>query len=114
MTTIVFALPLGYFLTNQVIHRREVFGAAIVVLGLAIFTVVGDEPAGTTTHPRASGPSPSQRSGVARRLFVLGGRGTLDRKAALYGVCAGVLFGLSASLCKPTMEIFGDSGVGRC
>ncbi len=45
-------------------------------------------------------------------LFVLGGRGTLDRKAALYGACAGVLYGLSASLCKPTVEIFGDSGLG--
>src|SRR5262249_34597352 len=38
VTTIVFALPLGYFLTSQVIHRREVLGAAVVVLGLAIFT----------------------------------------------------------------------------
>ena len=41
VTTIVFALPLGYFLTNQVIHRKEVFGAIVVVLGLAVFTVVG-------------------------------------------------------------------------
>src|SRR5919109_4301791 len=28
VTTIVFALPLGYFLTSQEIHRREVLGAA--------------------------------------------------------------------------------------
>ena len=46
------------------------------------------------------------------RRIVLGGRGSDSRKAALYGVCAGVLFGLSASLCKPTMEILGDDGVG--
>ncbi len=44
-------------------------------------------------------------------LIVLGGRGSLGRKAALYGAAAGILFGLSASLCKPTVEIFSDDGV---
>ena len=48
---------------------------------------------------------------VAVVLLVMGGRGSATRKAALYGACAGVLYGLSASLCKPTVEIFGDSGV---
>jgi hypothetical protein len=33
------------------------------------------------------------------------------RKAALYGASAGVLFGLSASLCKPTVEILDNDGV---
>src|SRR3954447_6373105 len=45
VTTIVFALPLGYFLTAQHVGRREVIGAIVVVLGLAVFTIVGD-PAG--------------------------------------------------------------------
>ena len=51
MTTIVFALPLGYFLTSQVIHRKEVFGAAVVVLGLAVFTVVGQAADGRDNAP---------------------------------------------------------------
>jgi hypothetical protein len=34
------------------------------------------------------------------------------RKAALYGACAGVLYGLSASLCKPTVEILNADGIG--
>src|SRR5918994_5508162 len=51
VTTIVFALPLGYFLTNQVIRRHEVVGAAVVVLGLAVFTVVGDAADGVDNAP---------------------------------------------------------------
>ena len=33
--TIVFALPLGYFLTGQHVGRKEIAGAAVIVLGLA-------------------------------------------------------------------------------
>src|SRR5262249_11700520 len=50
--------------------------------------------------------------GVAAALLVMGGKGSLVRKAGLYGACAGVLYGLSASLCKPTVEILGDDGIG--
>ena len=42
VTTIVFALPLGYFFTSQEINRREIGGAVVVVLGLAAFMVIGD------------------------------------------------------------------------
>ena len=112
VTTIVFALPLGYFLTNQAIHRSEVLGAAVVVFGLAVFTVVGDAADGVDNAPGSEWAIAFVAfSLVAAAAFVLGGRGSASRSAALYGVCAGVLFGLSASLCKPTMEILGDDGV---
>ena len=45
VTTIVFALPLGYFLTKQHVGRREVIGAIVVLCGLALFVYFGD-PAG--------------------------------------------------------------------
>ncbi len=51
VTTIVFALPLGYFLTRQVVGRREILGAAVVVLGLAVFTVFGDPAGGNDDAP---------------------------------------------------------------
>ncbi len=112
MTTIVFALPLGYFLTNQVVHRKEVWGAAIVVLGLAIFTVVGDAATGNDNAPADEWAIALVVFSLAAvALIVAGGRGTALRKAALYGAAAGVLFGLSASLCKPTMEILDASGL---
>src|SRR5262249_5978303 len=49
---------------------------------------------------------------IAGVLLMLGGKGSLTRKAGLYGACAGVLYGLSASLCKPTVAILGDDGIG--
>ena len=113
VTTIVFALPLGYFLTKQVIRRNEAVGAAVVVLGLAIFTVVGDAAEGLDNAPAGEWAiAVILFSLVAVAAFIAGARGPASRAAASYGVCAGVLFGLSASLCKPTMEILGDDGVG--
>jgi drug/metabolite transporter (DMT)-like permease len=112
VTTIVFALPLGYLLTNQVVHRREVLGAAIVVLGLAIFTVVGDAADGNDNAPGNEWAiALVVFSAVAFALIVAGRRGTPLMRAALFGASAGVLFGLSASLCKPTMEILDDGGM---
>jgi drug/metabolite transporter (DMT)-like permease len=113
VTTIVFALPLGYFLTSQTINRREVLGAGVVVLGLAIFTVVGDAADGNDNAPANEWAVAVLVFGlVAALLIVLGNRGSIVRKAGLYGACAGVLYGLSASLCKPTVEILGDDGIG--
>ena len=112
VTTIVFALPLGYLLTSQVVHRREIAGAAIVVLGLAVFTGVGEAAEGNDNAPASQWAVAVIVFGAAAGvLLYLGGRGAASRKAALYGACAGVLYGLSASLCKPTVEILSDGGV---
>jgi drug/metabolite transporter (DMT)-like permease len=112
VTTIVFALPLGYFLTNQSVDRREIVGAGVVVLGLAVFTVVGQAAEGNDNAPAGEwAVAVVVFSLIAGALLVMGGRGSVVRKAALYGASAGVLFGLSAALCKPTVEILGDSGV---
>lgn len=112
VTTIVFALPLGYFLTNQEVHRREIAGAAIVVFGLAVFTLAGDAADGNDNAPAREWAIAVLVFGViAGVLLFLGRHGRASRKAALYGACAGVLYGLSASLCKPTVEILSDGGV---
>lgn len=112
VTTIVFALPLGYLLTSQVVHRKEILGAVVVVFGLAVFMVVGDAADGVDNAPASEWAiAVAVFSAIAVVLLVLGGRGTGPRKAGLYGACAGVLYGLSASLCKPTVEIYGDSGL---
>jgi drug/metabolite transporter (DMT)-like permease len=51
VTTVVFALPLGYFLTSQRVGRREVVGAAVIVLGLALFAIFGDPAGGREDAP---------------------------------------------------------------
>ena len=45
-------------------------------------------------------------------LLVFGGRGGLTVRAAVYGTVAGILFGLSASLTKPTLDYL-HAGVGE-
>jgi drug/metabolite transporter (DMT)-like permease len=113
VTTIVFALPLGYFFTAQAINRREILGAVVVVLGLAVFMGVGDAAEGNDNAPAKEWAAAVIVFGaIAAVLIVMGNRGSIVRKAGLYGACAGVLYGLSASLCKPTVEILGDDGFG--
>jgi hypothetical protein len=110
VTTIVFALPLGYFITAQHVGPREILGAVVVVAGLAVFTLVGD-PAGG----RPNAPNGQWAIAIAvilvlvGVLLTLGGSGSLERKAGMYGGAAGLLYGLSASLWKPSAEMI-DSG----
>ena len=103
--TVVFALPLGYFLTSQHVGRTEVLGAAVIVAGLAMFTIFADPAGGVDDAPASDwAVLLVLLCGLAVVLMFLGGRGSLTRKAATYGLAAGVLFGLSASLAKPTVE----------
>jgi drug/metabolite transporter (DMT)-like permease len=105
VTTVVFALPLGYFLTKQRVGRSEVVGAGVIVIGLALFAIYGD-PAGG----RENAPGDEWAVAIAvitafcAVLLLFGGSGGLSTKAAVYGTVAGVLFGLSAALTKPTLE----------
>ncbi|HXY85519.1 MAG TPA: DMT family transporter [Gaiellaceae bacterium] len=103
VTTIVFALPLGHYLTGQTVSGRQIVAAAIVVAGLTLFTVVGK-----AAHGNDDAPSWQWAIAIvvlslaAAALVVVGGRGSLARKAASFGACAGLLYGVSASLWKPT------------
>ena len=104
VTTVVFALPLGYFLTNQVVGRFEVVGSAVIVLGLALFAIFGDPAGGKENGPGSEWAIAIAVLGlVSAVLLLFGERGGLTAKAAVYGTVAGILFGLSASLTKPTL-----------
>ena len=112
VTTVVFALPLGYFLTRQHVGRREVLGAAAIVVGLALYALFGDPAGGRDNAPGGEWAIAIVVLGaVSGALLAFGGRGGLTLKAAVYGTVAGILFGLSAALTKPTVEMLHD-GVG--
>jgi drug/metabolite transporter (DMT)-like permease len=103
--TIVFALPLGYVLTSQHVGRNELIGAAVIVVGLALFALFGDPAGGRENAPGSEWAIAIALLGaVCVALLLLGGRGSLTMKAAVYGTVAGILFGLSAALTKPTLE----------
>jgi drug/metabolite transporter (DMT)-like permease len=105
VTTIIWALPLGYFLTNQVIAIRHVVGAGIVVAGLAVFASVGDPAAGVDDAPGSTWLAAFLvLAAVCAGLLLFAGRGGLGLKAAVLGTTAGVLYGVSATLMKPVVE----------
>ena len=113
VTTIVFALPLGHFLTQQAVDRRQIVAAGLVVVGLAVFTVVGNAAQGNDDAPSWEWAVAIVVLGTAAAvLAAIGGRGSLARKAGTYGACAGLLYGLSASLWKPTSASFSSGGLG--
>jgi drug/metabolite transporter (DMT)-like permease len=105
VTTVVFALPLGYFLTKQHVGRRELVGAAAIVMGLALFALYGDPAGGSENAPDDEWAiAIAVIAGVSAVLLMFGDRGGPGMKAAVYGTVAGILFGLSAALTKPTLE----------
>jgi len=113
VTTVVWALPLGYFLTQQAIGLREVFGAAIIVVGLALFASFGDPAAGVNNAPASDWAAAILVICAACvALLIFANRGSLSMKAALLGTVAGLLYGLSATLMKPVVEGLHTEGVG--
>jgi drug/metabolite transporter (DMT)-like permease len=111
VSSVVFVLPLGYFLTNQRVGRREVSGAIAIVLGLGLFVVFGDPAGGKTNASDAQwAVTIVLIVALCAGLLVFGSRG-LSRKAAIYGTVAGILFGLSSSLAMPTLDYLHE-GVG--
>jgi drug/metabolite transporter (DMT)-like permease len=110
VTTVVFALPLGYFLTRQHVGRREVVGAVVIIVGLGLFVYFGD-PAGGNENASNSqwAITIGLLSVLSVLLLVFGGAGGLSMRAAVYGTVAGVLFGLSSALTKPTLDFLHES-----
>lgn len=106
VTTVVFALPLGYLITQQEVGRREVAGALVVVLGLALFAIFGQPSSGNDNAPNDEWAIALGIVVVLSSfLFVLGRRSEGSREAAYLGVVSGILFGTSACLVKPSVEM---------
>jgi hypothetical protein len=111
VTTIIWALPLGYFLTNQTVTRRHGLGAAIVVVGLAVFASVGDPAGGVDDAPTSDWISAYLVIAIlCCGIILFGHRGGAGAKAAVYGAIAGVLYGVSAVLMKPVVERLHSEG----
>lgn len=110
VTTLVFALPLGHWITQQHVTSRQVLGALVVVGGLAMFIALGDPGEGVDTAESwelvAAIAVVLAGSAV---LLVIGNRMAPAHKAAVFGAVAGALFGLSATFDKPT---FSQAGFG--
>jgi drug/metabolite transporter (DMT)-like permease len=112
VTSVIWALPLGYYMTGQVITRRLVIGAGVIVAGLAIFASFGDPAAGVDNAPASDWIASILVIGaICAALLLFANRGNLTARAATLGTIAGVLYGLSATLMKPVVESLHTVGV---
>ena len=109
VTTVVFALPLGYFLTRQHVGRRDVVGAAVIIIGLGVFVYFGDPAGGNENASNSQWAIAIALLSVLSVLLLVFGNGGLSMKAAAYGTVAGILFGLSSALTKPTLDYLHES-----
>jgi drug/metabolite transporter (DMT)-like permease len=106
VTTIVWALPLGHWLTHQHVAPRQVLGAVVVVIGLALFVLVGDPDAGVDTAQTRSLLIAAAiiAATVVVLLLWLRTKSSPALRAAVLGICAGLLYGLSATFAKPVIN----------
>jgi drug/metabolite transporter (DMT)-like permease len=106
VTTIVWALPLGHWLTRQQVVGRQVVGAGVVVVGLALFVLVGDPDAGVDQAETSSLVIAALVIGAIAVVLLVWLRTKTSQalRAATLGVCAGLFYGLSASFAKPVID----------
>jgi drug/metabolite transporter (DMT)-like permease len=110
VSSVVFALPLGVWLTGQRVGRREILGAGAVVAGLTVFMSVSNPSGGRTDAPLSVWAIAAGATGVsALALTLAASRRRPAVRAALIGSAAGILFGFVAGLTKSTVDRF-DNG----
>ena len=102
--TLVFALPLGAWLTEQRVTRREVVAAFAIVAGLAVFALVGNPAVGRSNAPGSQWLLATLLVTVICALILLvGDRGNASTRAAANGAVSGATAGLTAVMAKPVI-----------
>jgi drug/metabolite transporter (DMT)-like permease len=113
VTSIVFALPLGYFLTAQTVTRKHALGAVVVVAGLTAFALFGDPAQGVNNAPNSEWLATFIiLGGLCWAMILFAGRGGSGAQAAVYGAIAGVMYGVSATLLNSVVETLHEDGWG--
>jgi drug/metabolite transporter (DMT)-like permease len=110
MLSLVIALPVGVWLTNQRVGRREWLAAAAAVLGLAVFIAVGNPAEGTQT-----GDSTAWTISVLVVVGIVVSFVALQRlrhprasvTAVLFGAASGVCYGFQAAATKVFVGVVG-------
>jgi drug/metabolite transporter (DMT)-like permease len=110
-TTIVFALPLGVWLSAQNVTRRDVLAAFVVTVGLALFLLLADPSGGRQDAPVGEWiVAGAVVVGIATALVLAGLARAGALRAALLGTASGLLFGLVSALTKGAVEVLQDDG----
>src|SRR3954463_6677966 len=105
-TTIVFALPLGVWLSSQRITHRDVIAAIVVTVGLALFLFLADPSGGKDDAPIGQWViAGAVVGGIAAGLVLAGLTRAGALRAALLGTASSLLFGLVSALTKGAVEV---------
>jgi drug/metabolite transporter (DMT)-like permease len=99
--SLVMALPLGVWLTDQHVGRTEIVGALAVVVGIVVFLSAGT-PADDGSNPSAGAwwTAGLVSAALVAATYVIARRGRGPARAALFGVAAGICFGFQAAVTK--------------
>jgi drug/metabolite transporter (DMT)-like permease len=102
--TLVFALPLGVWLTAQRVTRREVIAAIAIVVGVSVFGVVGNPADGRSNAAGGQWLLATVLVTAACGVMLwVGSRGTTSARAAANGAVSGATAGLTAVMAKPVL-----------
>ena len=110
---VVFILPLGYWLTNQTVTWQQVGEAALIVVGLVLFILLGDPAGGRNNAPNWQWLiAIAILAAIAWLMISVAGEKKLSLKAGAYGTASGIGNGLAATLTKPVVEQLHTGGLG--
>lgn len=111
--SLVIALPVGMWLTNQHIGRRELAGAILTMVGIVFFLSAG-QPQGGTSHPSAGTwwAACVVTFALVGLLFGVGRRFSGAAKALTFGAAAGLGYGLQAAVTKTFVTEIGGGALG--
>jgi drug/metabolite transporter (DMT)-like permease len=111
VSSVVFALPCGVWLSGHHARRSDFAAAALVVVALIAFLTIATPSGGRGEAPVRGWLIVGIACGaVCVPLGLLGRRGTGPRRAAMFGTAAGVLFALTAALTKAVADSL-DMGI---
>lgn len=107
MTSLLFALPLGWWLTGRRLYPSDWAWAAALSLALGVFIDVGEPTVGVATAPLRTWLPVLLLIGLgSAAAVVVAGRRTGRVRAGLLAVATGAVFGLSSALTKSVMAVF--------
>jgi drug/metabolite transporter (DMT)-like permease len=105
VTSVVFALPLGVWLSGQRVRPGDVGAAVMVVIALIGFIIIADPSGGRREAPLTGWVIAGVVCVVVCvPLELLGRHGPKARRAAMLGAATGVLFALTAALTKAVVD----------
>jgi len=107
---LLFALPLGAFLSRSALRPADWLGAALVVTGLSVFLIVANPDRGRADASNLAWLLLGLTTAVPVALCIwAAGRSPGVRRAAFLATAAGIVYGVTAAITKATAHLL-DTG----